>query len=267
MGADNTSLYATIAHGYLFIIKWGGLMNINRQQWDALGKLNPFWAMTGKSDWDLPAFWQTGYVQVEDLRREISQLGYPQQFHRVLDFGCGIGRLAPAFCAWFDEYVGYDVSEALIQKARDLHQDLDRAQFCVTQRDRIDLPDNSIDLVFSFGVFQHIPDRHALFQIVSEFTRVLKPGGLIFFNVCHHIRWMYRIQLRRRLYWLGKRLGILDYHLFYRFRLYPQSIHALSREALQRHLHTLPVHILFSRSTSPHVAPHHLWEYALTKHG
>lgn len=242
-------------------------MNTNSQQWEALGKLDPFWAMTGKSNWNLAAFWQTGNVQVEQLRREVSQLGYPQQFHLVLDFGCGIGRLAPAFCAGFDEYVGYDVSEALIQKARSLHKDLDRAQFFVTQRDRVDLPDNSVDLVFSFGVFQHIPDRQIIFQIISDFARVLKPGGLIFFNVCNSIRWMYRIQLRRRLYWFGRRLGILDYHLFHRFKLYPQSVHALSRETLLRHLHTLPVQVLCSRFTSPRDAPHHLWEYLLTKHG
>ena len=44
---------------------------------------------------------------------------------------------------------------------------------------------------------------------------MLKSDGLIFFNICHYIRWRYRLQLRRRLYFLCKRFGILDYHLFF----------------------------------------------------
>ncbi len=240
-------------------------MNYNRQQWEALGRLDPFWAMTGISNWDLSAFWKTGYVQVEQLHQEMSQIGYPKQFNRVLDFGCGIGRLAPAFRTLFDEYVGVDVAESLIQKARQLHAHLPQTRFLLLQPDRIDLPDQSFDLIFSFGVFQHIPNHRSVLHTITEFVRMLRPDGLIFFNVCHYIRWRYRLQLRRRLYFLCKRFGILDYHLFYRFKLYPQSVHAISYQTLQRHLQTLSLQPLFARRSSPPDAPHQLWEYGLIK--
>ncbi len=39
---------------------------------------------------------------------------------------------------------------------------------------RLDFPDASFDLVYSFNVFEHLPDPAATF---GEITRVLKPGG------------------------------------------------------------------------------------------
>ncbi|WP_322493962.1 class I SAM-dependent methyltransferase [Chloroflexus sp.] len=237
----------------------------NQQQWNALGQLDPFWAMTGLSNWNLHEFFQTGRHQVAQLHEEMQRLGYPRRFQRVLDFGCGIGRVAPALREHFTEYIGLDVAESLILKARELHRDLPNAQFLVNTASRLDLPDNSIDLIFSFGVFQHIPDQQAILRLFGEFARVLAPGGLIFTDICHHIRWLYRLQLRRRAYMALKRLGLPDHALYYRLKLYPQSVHSIPLHLLYAHLKTLPLTIRMMRPKSPANAPHQLWEYALTK--
>lgn len=237
----------------------------NQQQWNALGQLDPFWAMTGISGWELSEFFQTGWHQVAQLRDEMQRLGYPCRFQRVLDFGCGIGRTAPALREHFAEYIGLDVAESLIRKARELHRDLPNARFLVNTTSRVDLPNDSIDFIFAFGVFQHIPDRQAILQLFTEFARILAPRGLIFANLCHHIRWPYRVQLCRRAYVELKRLGFPDHTLYYRFKLYPQSAHALPQHVLANHLANLPLTLLMKRLASPANAPHQLWEYALTK--
>ncbi len=242
--------------------------SLNRQQWDALGQLDPFWAMTGINRfhaWDPVAFFQTGYDQVEEVYREMQRLGYPQHYECVFDFGCGIGRLAPAFCRYFTSYIGVDVADSLIAHAQTLHRDLPQARFATNHASRLDLPDYSVDLVFSFGVLQHIPDQQAILDLLNEFARVLKPGGLIVLNVCHAIRWPYRIQARRRLYHVLKRIGLSDRILYYHFKLYPQSVHAIPQARFVHHLRALPLTILVQRATSPANAPHRLWEYALAK--
>jgi SAM-dependent methyltransferase len=50
---------------------------------------------------------------------------------------------------------------------------------------RLDFPDASFDLVYSFNVFEHLPDPAATF---AEVTRVLKPGGTAFISFTG-LRW------------------------------------------------------------------------------
>lgn len=44
------------------------------------------------------------------------------------------------------------------------------------------LPDNSVDLVYSNSVFEHVP-KQAIFEILRESQRILKPGGLALHNI------------------------------------------------------------------------------------
>src|SRR5262245_6618389 len=95
-----------------------------KRQWDALGRLDPLWAITGTNKfntWDLEAFLQTGDRQVAQVIQDATRLGYPRSHKAVLDFGCGVGRLARGFLAHFERYAGLDISESLIAKAREIN--------------------------------------------------------------------------------------------------------------------------------------------------
>jgi SAM-dependent methyltransferase len=50
---------------------------------------------------------------------------------------------------------------------------------------RLSFPDASFDLVYSFNVFEHLPDPAATF---AEIKRVLRPGGLVFISFTG-LRW------------------------------------------------------------------------------
>lgn len=240
----------------------------NKDQWDALGRLDPFWAMTGthkRGTWDVDAFMRTGDRQVEAVLQDIRRLGRPIHQDSVLDFGCGVGRLARAFRDNFSRYVGLDISESLIAKARELHATLPDASFEVSTGDTLSLADDSFDLVYSWAVMQHIPDRVVTLRILEELMRVLRHDGLLIFSAMHQVAPLYRLQPRRRLYALLKGVGLSDTVLYYRFNLYPQSVHYVPQHQVITHLEAMQARVLNVRSDVPPSAPHQVRVYYVTK--
>ncbi|TML32379.1 MAG: class I SAM-dependent methyltransferase, partial [Actinobacteria bacterium] len=98
--------------------------------------------------WDLERFLATGEADVEAALAPSDELGLPAARGRVLDFGCGVGRLARPFSARFEEYVGVDVAEGMVARAQELHADLANCTF-VAAADLTQLPEASFDLVYS----------------------------------------------------------------------------------------------------------------------
>ena len=97
----------------------------------------------------------------------------------VLDFGCGLGNATPLFIEELvaREVVGVDVSEGLLDRAREAFANEPRARFATIDAHHAPA---SADLAFVNGVFHHIPvaDRPAALQYVR---RTLRPGGLFAF--------------------------------------------------------------------------------------
>jgi SAM-dependent methyltransferase len=95
----------------------------------------------------------------------------------ALEIGCGIGRIARWMCQDFAQYIGVDVSPEMIRKASSYQ--LPRATFqAVSGGDLDGIADESVDFVWSFAVFQHVPDKRAIFNYFREAARVLRHGGI-----------------------------------------------------------------------------------------
>ena len=97
----------------------------------------------------------------------------------VLDFGCGLGGSTPLFLDTLGakQVVGVDVSEGLLDRAREAFASEPRARFHSIPA--YEAP-GSADLAFVNGVFHHIPvaDRADALRYVR---RSLRPGGLFAF--------------------------------------------------------------------------------------
>jgi len=94
---------------------------------------------------------------------------------RVLEVGAGLGTDARNLVARGARYTGINVdrgsTEAASQALRVFSlsgEVLERNATC------LDFPDNTFDVVYSFGVLQHIPEAP---KAIAEIHRVLKPGG------------------------------------------------------------------------------------------
>lgn len=109
---------------------------------------------------------------------------YLRKGSRVLDVGCGNGRLISFLEQSGAEgmsYTGVDVSEKLLGHAKNLHKDSTLApRFQVASHTSLPCADGAFDIVFSIASLYHVPSDAYRAQAVQECFRVLKPGGVLF---------------------------------------------------------------------------------------
>jgi ubiquinone/menaquinone biosynthesis C-methylase UbiE len=95
---------------------------------------------------------------------------------RVVDIGCGTGRLLEALLPRLPdaELVGIDRSGAMIAMARTRFAKQPRVRLEVAAADRLPLDDSSVDVVTTTMSFHHWDEQGASLR---EVARVLAPGG------------------------------------------------------------------------------------------
>lgn len=71
------------------------------------------------------------------MMRTAQRLGYPQELGSALDFGCGVGRLAPALAKRFQTYYGVDIAASMIDGAQRYHDHLTSCYFIVNREDNL----------------------------------------------------------------------------------------------------------------------------------
>jgi SAM-dependent methyltransferase len=142
----------------------------------------------------------------EALREFVRSLGH---FDRVLDLGCGDGRLTMELSA--TELTAADVSPVGLERAR---RRLPSARIVELEPDApLPFEDGAFDLVLCAETIEHVRDVQLL---VSEVRRVLRPGGLFAATtpanlavgrrpdpLSPHLRFFTRRSLRRLLGELG----------------------------------------------------------------
>ena len=159
-----------------------------RRDWTRLGSTEPLWAVCVDPDkrdggWDDDEFLASGRSDVDPAVARLDELGLRPGGGRVLDFGCGAGRLSNALAAHFDEVVGVDISAPMLEEARRLDRSGGRIAFTLNERPDLALfDDGSFDLVYTDLVLQHLPTVLAE-GYVREFARVLRPGGVMVLGV------------------------------------------------------------------------------------
>ena len=119
--------------------------------------------------------------------------------------------------------------------------------------DREDLhpfDDDSFDMIYSKWVLQHLPGTSLMKSYIREFVRVLRPDGLLVFQVRTWLTLRVRIKPRRRLYNLLKALGFGEDFLHRRLALDPIQMTAIPESEVDRLLNTLGARVLKVESYS-----------------
>ncbi|MFN0172028.1 MAG: class I SAM-dependent methyltransferase [Bryobacteraceae bacterium] len=159
-----------------------------RADWDERAKQNArYYVNTAREDWTDDEFFRSGEQTVkEEILTDMINICQDKEpgKMKVLDIGCGAGRITRALGKLFGEVYGIDVSGEMVRQAAAATADMPHVH--VRQNNGKDLSvlgDIEVDFAFSMIVFQHIPSREVIETYVREVGRLLRPGGLFKFQV------------------------------------------------------------------------------------
>lgn len=211
-----------------------------RRDWDEVGSLDPLWAILSApekrhGEWDIDEFFDTGRREIAGVLARGADWGLPVKHEHALDFGCGVGRLTRALAAHFDSSLGVDLSEVMVSSARRLHADTTNPSFrTLADAPLSGMPNQTFDFIYSNLVLQHMRDHRAIEATVVDFVRLLRPGGMLVFQLPSDIPRRRRIQARPRLYTALRALGVPHTTLYERLGLHPIRMTGIAEPKVAR---------------------------------
>jgi ubiquinone/menaquinone biosynthesis C-methylase UbiE len=99
---------------------------------------------------------------------------------KLLDIGCGPGVMTAEIVGLGWDYVGLDISEAMVAEARRRFPEGERVKFGTASVEHLLAADSAFDAVVAMGLVEYLDDDLAA---VKELARVVKPGGRVFVSI------------------------------------------------------------------------------------
>jgi cyclopropane fatty-acyl-phospholipid synthase-like methyltransferase len=160
-----------------------------RADWDLRARENaPFYVCTTAAD-SSAAFAASG---ASDLESQVLDGLDVSPRWRVLEIGCGVGRLLRPLAGRVARAVGVDLSAAMLALAREYCDGVPNVELKLTDGGLDFLPAGAFDFVFSHIVFQHIPRKAYAERYFRDAFRVLVPGGIFRVQVDGRSRQFFR---------------------------------------------------------------------------
>lgn len=110
------------------------------------------------------------------IAEAIKKFMHERQLDRVLDVGCGSGRMVKFLSAAGFESYGCDVNKIAVRMARKLNG---YKRIKLATATRLPYREHQFDIVISVSVIEHIT-KSQVAQFLKETKRILKPEGFIF---------------------------------------------------------------------------------------
>jgi len=107
---------------------------------------------------------------------------YLKKEFEVLDYGCGIGRIAKPLSNYVNKIYGVDISKEMLTFAKDFCKDCNNIHFKHTEGTTIPLENSTIDFAYSILTLQHV-EREDAFLILQEMNRVLKNHAKLYITL------------------------------------------------------------------------------------
>lgn len=156
------------------------------KQWERYGALDPYYGVLSAPDFHhahldtarRERFFDSGHRYVAELMAAIeSRVGGDFECRRVLDYGCGVGRLTLPLAEHCEHVYGVDVSRSMLSEANRNAKRMHLSNVEWVEADGLAELSGRYDLAHSFLVFQHIPVSEGE-RIFATLVRGLRPGGV-----------------------------------------------------------------------------------------
>jgi SAM-dependent methyltransferase len=207
--------------------------------WNTLARLDPLWAILTDpimkfGRWEPGEFFHDGECEAERVLAMCRSNRLGVSSGKLLDFGCGVGRMTRAFSSFFKECVGIDVSLEMVNLAKRYNSDRPQCKFMVNTETVLPFEDKSFDFVFSVLVLQHLARKREILGYIAEFIRVAKEGGVVVFQLPNEYPLHRRIQPRRRVWSLLSLMGVPETWMYKRLGLTPIIMKGIARSKVER---------------------------------
>lgn len=160
----------------------------------------------------------------------ISRLGRDPQGLRVLDVGCGGGLLSEQFAAMGCEVTGIDRSLPTLAAARQ-HADASGLpiRYLEGSAEQLAFDSGTFDIVCCCDVLEHVDSPDA---VIAEISRVLKPGGVFFFDTINRTFKSKLVAIKLAQDWRLTRLIPRDVHVWEKFIRPDELVQMLDRHGM-----------------------------------
>ena len=98
---------------------------------------------------------------------------------RVVELGCGAGRVLGYLGMISGNALGIDVSPAMVARCRTTYKEVEARVGDIAQ---LDLPKRSFDVVFALANVLDVFDEQARRRVLLDIGELLQPGGLLIFS-------------------------------------------------------------------------------------
>jgi SAM-dependent methyltransferase len=158
-----------------------------RRDWNQRCRENAKWFInTFKKKQTEAEFDESGRFDVRQLLGidlDLLSQGRNTKDLKLLEIGCGIGRMTRSLADIFGKVYATDVSNAMVQKGAKRLSDIKNVVWHTTNGETFDdFPDKAFDLIFCAFVYQHVPSREVIQLNIRDAYRLLKPGALYKFQ-------------------------------------------------------------------------------------
>ncbi|MDX1460884.1 MAG: class I SAM-dependent methyltransferase [Xanthomonadales bacterium] len=157
-------------------------------EWQKWGESDPFYGVAaweghqrdGASAWEPERFYALGRSDWADFVPRWEQYGLKPE--KVVEIGCGAGRLTRPMADHFDRVIALDVAPGMLSVAAK-YAAAPNIEYRLVESSTIPVADHSVSGVFSTHVFQHFDAQAEAMNYFREIARVLQPGGSLMIHL------------------------------------------------------------------------------------